>query len=79
MNLLPNLKLRRIVIMIAFALSIAATSFAQPSDEEENLGDADGDTAVPIDGGLTLALAAGAGYLVKRRHDARKKKAQQNK
>ena len=30
---------------------------------------------VPIDGGLSLVLAAGAGYLVKRRHDARKKKA----
>jgi hypothetical protein len=33
---------------------------------------------VPIDGGLSLALAAGAGYVVKRRHDAKKRKAMED-
>ena len=60
--------------MIAMVLSVGA--FAQPGGDDD-LGDADEN--VPIDGGLSLALAAGAGYLVKRRHDAKKKKAEKDK
>jgi hypothetical protein len=37
----------------------------------------DPDASVPIDGGLSLALAAGAGYIVKRKHDARNKKSKE--
>lgn len=34
----------------------------------------DPDAAVPIDGGLSLLLAAGVGYVAKKGYDARKKK-----
>ena len=43
-------------------------SFAQPGDP----GD---DPDVPIDGGVSLLVAAGAGYGIKRYRDSRKEKA----
>ena len=37
-------------------------------------GDPGGDPEVPIDGGLSLLLAAGAGYVVKKGYDRKKRK-----
>jgi hypothetical protein len=61
-----------IILVGILAITPTTNIFSQdPFDE----GGAD----VPLDGGLSIALAAGAGYLVKRRHDARKKKAEKEK
>jgi hypothetical protein len=61
-----------LIIAIAFLVPVLAVA-----QDPGGLPPVGGD--VPIDGGLSLALAAGAGYLVKRRHDAKKKKAEQEK
>jgi hypothetical protein len=62
-----KLKTSYTIIIIAIAFLTPLLSYAQaPTPPDPN--------DVPLDGGLSLALAAGAGYLVKRRHDARKKK-----
>ena len=49
--------------LIAFLIVVAIPLFAQKSDPN-----------VPIDGGLSLLLAAGAGYGVKKLKDKRKDK-----
>ncbi len=41
--------------------------------------DPGGDPDVPVDGGLSLLLAAGVGYGVKKIHDHRKKKSEEAK
>ena len=64
-----KLKVSHSIFSIAFSLLVPVLAVAQdPAPLPGTPQD------VPIDGGLSLALAAGAGYLVKRRHDARKKK-----
>lgn len=65
--------------LFLFMVIITISSFAQPSDDDDNGFGGDADTAVPIDGGLSLLLAAGAGYVAKKAHDSRKKKAESDK
>jgi hypothetical protein len=55
--------------MIAFMLPLAL--MAQPGNPGP-----DPDPQVPIDGGLSLLVAAGIGYAAKRAHDKKKEKAQ---
>lgn len=55
--------------MIAFILPLGL--MAQPGDPGP-----DPDPQVPIDGGLSLLVAAGVGYAAKRAHDKKKAKAQ---
>jgi hypothetical protein len=62
-----KLKTSYTLLIIALAFLAPILSHAQaPTPPDPN--------DVPLDGGLSLALAAGAGYLVKRRHDSKKKK-----
>lgn len=58
--------LKYFVMMVVLAMPILA--IAQP-------GDPGGDPDVPIDGGLSLLLAAGVGYVAKKGYDKRKKNA----
>lgn len=53
-------------LMIIIIVPVAAV--AQPSL------DPGGNPDVPIDGGLSLLLAAGAGYVAKKGYDSRKRK-----
>jgi hypothetical protein len=62
-----NLKPYLLVVLFTF-IYVTVNAQGDPGGDVDN---------VPIDGGLSLALAAGAGYLVKRRHDAKKKKNKQ--
>jgi hypothetical protein len=57
-----------LIIALTFLAPMLAIAQGGPAPTPPDPND------VPLDGGLSLALAAGAGYLVKRRHDARKKK-----
>lgn len=50
-------------------LAIAVPFFASAQ-----FGDPGGDPEVPIDGGLSILLAAGAGYVVKKGYDRKKRK-----
>ena len=59
------------LIILAFFLITGAVVKAQPPDPGEDPGGAGG--GVPIDGGLALLLAAGAGYGAKKAYDYRKK------
>jgi hypothetical protein len=62
-----KLKISYTLLIIALAFLAPILTYAQaPTPPDPN--------DVPLDGGLSLALAAGAGYLVKRRNDAKKKK-----
>ncbi len=54
-----------ILIMIIFLVPVLL--FAQPDDPGE-------DVDIPIDGGLSILLAAGAGYVVKKGYDRKKRK-----
>ena len=54
--------LRPILLVIAGATCIPFAAFAGATD-----------VGVPIDGGLTLLVAAGIGYGIKKAHDKRKK------
>ncbi len=66
--------MKRIKIQIAYVLVLificCATATAQP---EENGGDPPNNDA-PLDGGLSVLLAAGVGYGVKKARDSRKSK-----
>ena len=53
-------------IALVIALTLPTVMHAQPPDP--------GGDPVPIDGGLSLLLAAGAGYGVKKYRDMRKRK-----
>lgn len=61
-------KLFRVVFMLAIMMAPVFV-YADPIDP----GD---DPDVPIDGGLSLLLAAGVGYIAKKGYDARKKNAE---
>lgn len=67
---MKQLTKRRFYLMVLTITMVLFTtsSYAQPGDP----GD---DPDVPIDGGVSLLLAAGAGYGVKRYRDSQKKKA----
>ena len=67
------LKLAYIVTVIGILIIAPTTNIFSQDPFDEGVAD------VPLDGGLSIALAAGAGYLVKRRHDAKKKKAAKDK
>ena len=59
--------------MLLVIISIApSTVFAKRPSVLEN--DCDVPTQAPFDGGLTILLAAGAGYALKKGYDNRKKK-----
>ena len=51
------------LLVLAFCMALPLLTFAQPDPPEDT----------PIDGGLTLLLAAGAAYGVKKYRDGRKK------
>jgi hypothetical protein len=58
--------MKKILIAIMLMISINAFSLSDPED-----GDGLAEPAIPIDGGLSLLLAAGAAYVVgrmRRRH-----------
>ena len=61
--------MRKLFILVAIA-ALPMFSYAQPPDPG---GDPD-ETPIPFDGGLSLAIAAGVGYGVKKAYAARKKK-----
>ena len=56
------------MILAVIVLVIPMMSIAQPGF------DPGGSPDVPVDGGLSLLLAAGAGYVVKKGYDRRKRK-----
>lgn len=64
---------------IRFIFSLLFTSlffllvFVPGLSVAQSIGDPAGDPDVPIDGGLTLLIAAGVGYGVKKIRDERKK------
>ena len=56
----------RMMLLMGVWLCITTPLFSQPPD--------DGDTQnAPIDGGLSILIAAGAGYAVKKGYEKRKK------
>jgi hypothetical protein len=55
-------------IFIAFMLISSINAYSQADDP------ADGDGTVPVDGGLTLLLASGAAYGLRRMHSAKDRK-----
>ena len=60
-------------LLLVFIVSVGVAA-AQDDPGGGGLGDADG-TSVPIDGGLSLLIAAGVGIGAKKVYDQRKKKA----
>jgi hypothetical protein len=78
MRFLKAFTVKGLIFITFFTIGLAFSGVAQGPGGEDDLNNPD-QNPVPIDGGLSLALAAGAGYLVKRRHDAKKKKAEQDK
>ena len=54
-----------IVGLVTCLPNITKAQFVDPDPEE-----------VPFDGGLSLLIAAGAGYAIKKKHDQRKKEKQ---
>ncbi len=56
------------IIIIAFSC-LPSLSQAQRGPG----GDPDATTGIPFDGGLTLVIAAGAGYAIKKARDKRKR------
>jgi len=67
-----------LIMIIAAFISLPVLVNAQGGDPGGG-GLGDPDVAVPFDGGLTLVIAAGAGYAIKKARDNRKKKALENK
>ncbi len=58
-------------MIVAVFLTAPVISQAQPGDP--------GGQPVPLDGGLTLIIAAGAGYAIKKKYDQRKKQKSEQK
>jgi hypothetical protein len=61
------------IVILVLALSIPVLVHAGAGDNPDGPG---GDPGVPVDGGLSLLLAAGVGYGVKKVRDSRKKAAE---
>ena len=57
--------IKYLVLIIVCAVPVLASA--------QGPGDPGGDPDVPIDGGLSLLLAAGVGYVAKKGYDKRKK------
>lgn len=55
---------------------VCALSYAPPLNAQPNPG-GDPDAKVPIDGGVSLLVAAGVAYGAKKAHDKRKKNRQE--
>jgi hypothetical protein len=53
------------LLILAFCMALPIVTFAQPDPPDDN---------APIDGGLSLLLAAGAAYGVKKYRDGKKVK-----
>ena len=68
-----------ILATVALALS-AQVAMAQPPphDDPNNVGGGTGGAGVPIDGGLGILMAAGAGLGLKKAWEARKLAAKEN-
>lgn len=60
------------IITVLFAAMIISAPLLLHAQGPSNPGD-DPDQAVPIDGGLSILLAAGVGYVAKKGYDKRKK------
>jgi len=65
--------MQRIILIFAFVLTTVIL-YAQPGGPGNDPGNGETGGAVPIDGGLSLLLAAGIGYGAKKGYDYRKKK-----
>jgi hypothetical protein len=65
----PSLK--TLIVLVAFTCT-ATTLTAQPADPGLD-PDPGPNTSVPFDGGLTLLIAAGAGFAIKKSRDNRRK------
>ncbi len=59
--------------IIKSALIFSAILFVAITTVKADIGDAGGDVDLPIDGGLSLLVAAGVGYGAKKLKDSRKK------
>ena len=64
----------RILPIVALVMMSAQVAMAQPPppDDPNNVGGGTGGAGVPIDGGLGILMAAGAGLGLKKAWDARK-------
>ena len=60
------------IMLLAFISLTPSTLFAKKPAVLEN--DCDVPTQAPFDGGLSMLLAAGAGYALKKGYDKKKKK-----
>jgi hypothetical protein len=69
------MKTKLLLSIVTIVLFIAVPTLLHAQD---GVPDPGGDPDVPIDGGLSLLLAAGVGYVAKKGYDARKKKAAVN-
>lgn len=68
-------RIAKIFLIFIATLAIQVAVSAQdpdPNDPPPNAGPDPGNDPVPVDGGLTLLLAAGAAYGVKKYRDGRK-------
>jgi hypothetical protein len=69
------MKLQKILPILVTLLVLLLPSLLHAQSGVPDPG-GDPDAAVPIDGGLSLLLAAGVGYVAKKGYDARKKKSE---
>lgn len=68
------MKLQRLyVVLLAASLAAPAIGFTQPPPPPPPIDTKD-PTPIPFDGGLSLLLAAGAGYAIKKGREYRKQK-----
>lgn len=65
--------------ILPLVLAVAILFFPSLLHAQGGPPDPGGDPDVPVDGGLSLLLAAGVGYGVKKIHDHRKKKSEEAK
>jgi hypothetical protein len=72
-------RIGRTSAILALALC-AQVTMAQPPppDDPNNVGGGTGGAGVPIDGGLSILLAAGAGLGLKKAWEARKRNSEEN-
>jgi len=70
----------RILPIVALVMMSAQVAMAQPPppDDPNNVGGGTGGAGVPIDGGLGILMAAGAGLGLKKAWEARKLAAKEN-